>query len=43
MELHSTFLSDTDKQRLIALEQSIDVSNENSIGYPISKDLIFQR
>lgn len=43
MELNSTFLTDIDKQRLVELEQFINLSNENSVGYPVSKDLIFQK
>ena len=41
MDLHSAFLTDSDKHRIVALEQLIDISNENSIGYPVSKDFDF--
>ncbi len=41
MELNSTFLTDIDKQRLVELEQFINLSNENSVGYPVSKDFDF--
>ena len=41
MESNSVFLTDTDAQRLVDLEQIIAISNHNSIGYPISKDFDF--
>lgn len=41
MKTISSFLSDIDNQRLVELEQSITISNENSIGYPVSKDFDF--
>ncbi|MEY4038522.1 MAG: hypothetical protein RIR67_832 [Bacteroidota bacterium] len=41
MESNSVFLTDTDVQRLVDLEQIIAISNHNSIGYPISKDFDF--
>jgi histidine decarboxylase len=41
MESNSVFLTDTDAQRLVDLEQIITISNHNSIGYPISKDFDF--
>ncbi|MEY4012709.1 MAG: hypothetical protein RIT22_1833 [Bacteroidota bacterium] len=41
MESNSVFLTDTDAQRLVHLEQIIAISNHNSIGYPISKDFDF--
>jgi histidine decarboxylase len=41
MESNLVFLTDTDAQRLVDLEQIIAISNHNSIGYPISKDFDF--
>jgi histidine decarboxylase len=41
MAFNSIFLTDVDQQRLVDLEQEIDLSNYNSLGYPVSRDFDF--